>query len=70
MNLHELEARLVERGIDPRWYSFSSPQEGERYCLIHRGFHWEVFYAERGQESGLKIFSGESQAASYFFNGL
>lgn len=34
----------------------------ERYCLVERPDGWHVYYSERGQRSGLRVFGDEDAA--------
>jgi len=70
MNLTELRAQLVRRGIDQRWYSFVGPEEGERFCLIQSGQRWETYYAEHGEKNCLKVFEDEAAACEYFLEWI
>lgn len=37
----------------------------EAFCLINTEDGWEVYYSERGQKSGYRRFSSESEACEY-----
>lgn len=68
MNRDDLLARLDEDSIDPRSYDLIEGGRPESYVLRLRDGKWEVFYSERGLQSGLHSFDHEVEANMYFFN--
>ena len=68
MNCNELKKRLKEKNVDPRDYSIMGQKyPSECYCLIFEDGVWKVYYSERGNMTGLKKFTSESEACEYFY---
>jgi hypothetical protein len=55
----ELAAWLEARGIDV--HSIGVDVD-ERYCLVRHQDRWHVYYSERGQRSGERVFTDEVAA--------
>ena len=70
MNVKELERKLVAEGCSPRSYSLVDERVDEALCLRARGDGWEVYYSERGLESGKEHFATESAACAYFLEAM
>jgi hypothetical protein len=72
MNVYELEQTLRANNIHPEAVRFGSglPDADEQYCIAREGSRWEVYYAERGQKSNVKIFDSEDAACSYLLSIL
>ena len=68
MNLTELKSKLDAADVSERAYSFTTDGIGEVYRLQRisdsDGDGWQVYYAERGQRTGLKVFRSESDACA------
>lgn len=62
MNRQELKSKLDESNIDPHSYSLDGRTESERYVLEVATGGWVVFYAERGQRTGLQLLATEDEA--------
>lgn len=41
----------------------------ENLCIVKDG-KWQVYYSERGNKSGLKIFETETEACEYFLHKI
>ncbi len=68
MNKNQLKERLEKSGVNPVAYSLDGGLPDERYVLSQEpGGQWGVYYSERGEKTGLRIFDSESNACSYFF---
>jgi len=61
---------LTDSNIPKDTYSLDGGLPNEAYCLNQNGDRWEVYYSERAQKTGLKIFETESEACEYFYNSL
>ena len=69
MNREQLKAQLITQRIDPTAYSLSGGLPNE--CLVlnqAQNGTWEVYYSERGERSGLRIFESEEGAVQYFLD--
>jgi len=68
MKIKDLEKKLIERGIPSDAYSILKGElPNEQYCITQSAEGWEVYYSERGNKSGLKVFKNEEAACEYFF---
>ena len=71
MTKAELVHELDQLNVDPRSYSFDELFVSEQYVLVpSQGGIWHVYYAQRGERSGLREFASESEAYSYFLGLL
>ncbi len=70
MNKEELSILLKKEKINDDMYSLEGGLPNEMYCLEENGGRWEVYYSERGNKTGLKLFSTENDACLYFHNLL
>ena len=68
MNKVELQTRLISENIIQDLYSFKTTFPNEAFCLIEANGKWEVYYSERGNKNGLKIFENEEEACQYFYD--
>jgi len=71
MNREQLQAKLVDLRIDPTAYSLAGGLPNE--CLVlndEKGGIWEVYYSERGQKSGLRVFDSEEIAVQCFLDTI
>ena len=73
MNREELMTRLEEERINPRYYSIFGYTESpiEEQCVLQKeGDKWAVYYLERGQKTGLKMFEYEDEACRHFLEDI
>lgn len=70
MTRQELEEKLIAEDINPVDYSLYGGLPNEAFCLNKTNGKWEVYYSERGNKTGLKVFSNENEACMYFYNEL
>jgi len=69
MNRIGLVTILEREQINPRFYSIyglTEPPIDEQGVLGREGDKWVVYYFERGERSGLRVFDTEDQACRYF----
>ena len=66
----ELAARLVAERVPAIYYSLDGGHPSERLCLRHIANEWQVYYSERGEETGLMTFGAEEEACDYFYCAL
>lgn len=66
MTIIELENALVQMGISDDLYSImTGGLPNEKLCIV-KADKWQVYYSERGNRSGIKIFETETEACEYF----
>jgi hypothetical protein len=70
MNRTELETTLLARNVSPLAYCLSGGLPNEKYTLDQAGEKWSVYYSERGQRSGERIFDSEDEACRYLLQLL
>lgn len=70
MDKNDLRQKLISRNIPKETYSLEGGFPNEAYCINQNRDKWEVYYSERGQKSGLKIFDTEDEACKYFYRVL
>ena len=72
MDIKELKGFLENKCVPPDSYTIGGGLPNEQYCIYEDVLNkkWEVYYSERGNKSGLKIFEGESEACNYFVDIL
>lgn len=70
MKKNDLRSILINNNIPKDTYSLEGGLPNEAYCLNLAGDKWEVYYSERGQKSGLKLFKTEDEACDYFYKSL
>ncbi len=70
MTKNDLRQELVKKNIPADFYSLDGGLPNEAYCLDQGAGGWEVYYSERGQKTGVKIFDAESEACDYFYQSL
>ena len=70
MTKNELRQELVKRNIPTDLYYLDGGLPNEAHCLNQIVNGWEVYYSERGQKTGLKIFKTEDEACDYFYQSL
>lgn len=62
MKINELEQKLIEINVAKDIYSIlKGGHPNEQYCINGDGDNWEVYYSERGNKKGLKIFNDEKE---------
>ena len=67
MTILELEKKMKELGISEHRYSImAGGLPNERLCITKED-QWQVYYSERGDKTGLKLFKTESEACDYFY---
>jgi hypothetical protein len=67
MNREQLKTQLETLKIDPAAYCLSGGFPNEQLTLNQaQNGEWEVYYSERGQKSGLRVFTSEESAVQYF----
>jgi len=64
----ELQSVLIKKNIDTADYSLNGGLPNEAFCLNKVDGKWEVYYSERGNKTGLKIFDTEDGACQYFYD--
>ncbi len=70
MTIKELESTLVQMGISDELYSIMTGGfPNEKLCIVNED-KWQVYYSERGNKSGLKIFETEAEACEYFLRKI
>ncbi len=70
MNRAKLETILRERNVSSLAYCLSGGLPNEKYTLCQAGAKWSVYYSERGQKSGERVFDSEDEACRYFLQIL
>ncbi len=70
MNRDELEIILRERGVSSLAYCLGGGLPNEKYTLDQAGAKWPVYYSERGQRSGERVFDSEDEACRYLLQLL
>lgn len=70
MTITNLQKELQSMGIPEELYSImDGGLPSEKLCIVNEGV-WQVYYSERGQKTGLRTFSAESEACEYFLKKL
>jgi len=71
MDRDELKNALIASGISSAAYSLSGGTSNESYVLVQESEgQWAVYYCERGQRVGLRLFSSESEACEHFLDRI
>ena len=70
MKILELSEKLKKDGIPEDAYNLEGGFPDEAYCISESYNIWEVYYRERGNKTGLKIFNSESEACEYFLKNI
>lgn len=70
MTVSELKRILEAEGFRQDVYSLTGGLPNEAYCLENRGYEWAVYYSERGERSGERIFFSESEASEFFLQRM
>lgn len=67
MKVNELEQKIIALNVPKETYSIlKGGLPNEQYCITKNDDKWEVYYSERGNKTGLKIFDDEDEACEYF----
>lgn len=66
----KLEKKLREEEVRVDSYSLNGGLPNDAYCLNRIESGWQVYYSERGNKTGLKVFDNESDACYYLFKLL
>ena len=69
MTRTEFLEHLKKHSIDENLVLFDDTMK-EGYCVRKNGFHWEVFFRERGKEYNCVGFPSESNALQYLYDKL
>ncbi len=70
MTKNDFRKELVKKNIPADFYSLDGGLPNEAHCLNQIVNGWEVYYSERGQKTGLKIFKTEVEACDYFYQSF
>ena len=68
MNTSELRALLIREHFRSNTYSLEPREVDEALCLREEDGQWCIYYAERGLQSGKRLFASESEACSCFLS--
>ncbi|NLK78583.1 MAG: hypothetical protein GX284_12950 [Clostridiales bacterium] len=70
MTIKELEQELEQIGVPKDLYSIMiGGLPNEKLCIVREG-KWQVYYSERGNKSGLKVFETETEACEFFLRKM
>ena len=70
MTAAELVLELKKIGVPEDLYSIMiGGLPNEKMCIVKEG-NWQVYYSERGNKVGLKLFETETEACEYFLRKL
>jgi len=64
-SIQDLLDELSRLGGDSRVVYTGSGDPEDRYAIIKSPLGWEVFYSERGEQIGLRVFGDEAAACGY-----
>lgn len=70
MNVSQLELILKESSIPTDVYSFKGGLPNEVFCIANERDCWAVYYSERGNKTGLRVFTSETEACEYFLTWI
>lgn len=71
MNINALKDALRCANIDERFVSLDGSARDESLVLEHDAVvGWTVYFSERGQRTGERIFGSEDQACQFIFDKL
>lgn len=71
MNCEQLKQQLASLGVSPQAYFLSGGLPNEQYVLSQEpNGQWEIYYSERGQKTGLRVFDSESSACNFFLEKI
>jgi hypothetical protein len=70
MNRAELEIVLSERRVSPLAYCLGGGLPNEKYTMDQAGVSWSIYYSERGQKIGERLFGSEDEACRYLLQLL
>lgn len=70
MKVNELKSKLDEIGVSRDLYSIMvGGLPNERLCIV-KDEMWQVYYSERGNKVGQKVFETEEEACEYFYRKM
>lgn len=70
MKVNELKSKLDEIGVSQDLYSIMvGGLPNERLCIV-KDEMWQVYYSERGNKVGQKVFETEEEACEYFYRKM
>ncbi len=68
MNVHELDRRLKEEGVNPRFYIIGNATPADQWVIKQEANRkWPVFYGERDYRLDEKFFHSEEEVSQYFY---
>jgi len=70
MKKNELQQKLISENISLDMYSLNGGLPNEAFCLSEINGIWEVYYSERGNKTGLKVFNKEEDACQCLYDTL
>lgn len=70
MRINGLKQRLKSLKIDRDAYCLEGGLPDEAYTINQNMDTWEVYYSERGNKSGLKVFKTENEACEFFLTEI
>ena len=71
MNREQLKEQLTSFGVDSSAYSLSGGLPNEQYVLGQESNgQWAVYYSERGEKTGLRLFDSEVSACNFFLEKI
>jgi hypothetical protein len=71
LNIRALKDALERANIDERFVSLDGSARDESLVLEHDPVTgWRVYFSERGQRNGERIFRSEDQACQFIFDTL
>ncbi len=65
MNRSDLVAKLKNEKISLWAYDLECSGKDETFCLEKNDFGWSVYYRERGNRNGERMFESEAEANDY-----
>lgn len=68
MNTGDLKKQLEAHGVLESAYCLLGICGSDRYCLVHQGPYWSVFFFERGDRMDERSFDTEESACSFFLD--
>jgi hypothetical protein len=70
MTRDQLKSILTALKVNHQAYCLDGGLPDEKYTLDQVGVKWVVYYSERGQRSGERLFNSEDQACRYMLELL
>jgi hypothetical protein len=66
MTKSELKSKLIQLNVNPHAYALDGGLWDDRYVLDQEsGGKWSVYYSERRDRIGYRVFASESEACEY-----